>query len=137
MIKVTKEAIVTSPFDAVADAPSEWGDAPMYWGDEDDLTWLAKNMDEWVLPYSKGLKLPDDVLLHVSNNRAYWSKDEDTEGGFTKDQWLQRRRELGLEANHPEIQDSSQPDWDTAPKDATNVLMHRTRGTTSEKKRRC
>lgn len=92
----------TTITDAVADAPSEWGD-------EDDLTWLANNVSEW-----SGNATFQYIGRGADTETYMGFKDKPLEGFYHYDQWLQRRRELGLE---PE---DNQPDWDSAPEGATH-----------------
>ena len=106
-------SLPTTITDAVADAPSEWKD-------EDDLTWLAKNLDEWKPNQAYSVKCADGKALFISRKSAACDAASNY---YTHDQWLQRRRELGLESNCSEIPNSSEqiePDWDSAPEGATH-----------------
>lgn len=87
-----------SPFDACAN------------NEDDDLTWLAKNVDEWSLAGISVVEpLPLDAKLYVEAGNIFWH-DNTTEWDtptYSRDQWLQRRKELGLEGDSPELPDSS------------------------------
>lgn len=67
---------------------------------EDDLTWLARNVHEWIFFI--------DAIASVSNGKVKWldpnihSKTD----GITRDQWLSRRAEL---QNKPSWKDA--PEW--------------------------
>lgn len=78
---------------------------------DDDLTWLAKNCSRWHEEFQR--------LAFVDKQKDYYFPQcLHPPEGYTREQWLQRRRELGL---NPE---DNQPDWSKAPEGTTHWYPH-------------
>ena len=79
----------------------EWGKAMIsdsteqrMWPLSDDLTWLALRRDEWAGGIDRRIQKLGDVNIHG----FLFTPAGDTKG-YTHNQWLTRRRELGLEGD--------------------------------------